>query len=71
LNSIVDGISGKVVALGPLDVPSPSKAFAHCLQIVLKSADHRQLRDAAKKISAELQRNRKIRLTVDVDPLKI
>jgi primosomal protein N' (replication factor Y) (superfamily II helicase) len=71
LSRIVDGADGNVMALGPVEVPARSKRYACCSQIILKSADHKQLREAARKILTELEKNKKIRVTVDVDPLKI
>jgi primosomal protein N' (replication factor Y) (superfamily II helicase) len=71
LSSVMEGIRSNVTALGPINVPAHSKSHAYCSQIILKSADHKQLRDAAKKIVGALQRNKKITVTVDVDPLKI
>jgi primosomal protein N' (replication factor Y) (superfamily II helicase) len=60
-----------VTVLGPLDVPPPSKAYTHCLQIILKSADNKRLHTTAKYLLGKLEENKKFKLVVDVDPLKI
>ena len=60
-----------VTVLGPLEVPSHSKSYSHCEQIILKSADNRRLHDMAKAFLELLEKNKKIRVVVDVDPLKI
>jgi primosomal protein N' (replication factor Y) (superfamily II helicase) len=67
------GVCGddKVVVLGPVEAPAVSRRYPYCSQIILKSADHKQLRETAKKILAGLAKNKRLKVTVDVDPLKI
>ncbi len=60
-----------VTVLGPLEVTSHSKSYSRCDQIILKSADNRRLHDMAKAFLELLEKNKKIRVVVDVDPLKI
>jgi primosomal protein N' (replication factor Y) len=61
----------KVKILGPVEAPTPSGRYASCVRIILKSGDNKRLREEARKIVNALEKNRKIRIMVDVDPLKI
>jgi primosomal protein N' (replication factor Y) len=71
LSEIMGEANRNVTALGPVEVHAHSKSHAYCWQIIFKSADQRRLRDAVRKIVDALQRNKEIKVTIDVDPLKI
>jgi len=71
LNESAAFSDNKVTLLGPVEVPARSKRYDRCYQIILKSADPKQLRERAKKILAGLEKNKKIKVALDVDPLKI
>jgi primosomal protein N' (replication factor Y) (superfamily II helicase) len=60
-----------VTILGPVEVPSSSKSYEQAHHILLKSKDNRRLHEMAKTLLSKLEGNRKIRVTVDVDPVKI
>jgi primosomal protein N' (replication factor Y) len=60
-----------VTILGPVEVPSKSKAYEQSHQILLKSRDNKRLHEMAKSLLRNLEADRKIKVIVDVDPLKI
>jgi primosomal protein N' (replication factor Y) (superfamily II helicase) len=61
----------EVTLLGPLEIPSNNKKYACCSQIIMKSGNSRRLHEAAQKILLLMVENKKIRVVIDVDPLKI
>jgi len=60
-----------VTILGPVEVPSKSKSYAGCYQILLKSRDSRRLHKMAKSLLIRLESDKKIKIVTDVDPIKI
>ena len=60
-----------VTVLGPIEVPSALKSYGQCHHILLKSKDNRRLHAMAGILLSKLQGNNKLRVTVDVDPIKI
>jgi primosomal protein N' (replication factor Y) len=60
-----------VTVLGPVEVPSTSKSYEQSHHILLKSKDNRKLHEMAKMLLSNLVGNGKIRVAVDVDPIKI
>ena len=60
-----------VTILGPVEVPSKSKSYEQSHQILLKSRDNKRLHEMAKSLLRNLEADRKIKVIVDVDPLKI
>lgn len=60
-----------VEALGPVEIPSYAKSYKHCVQIMIKSKDSRATHASTKKILDRLEKNKGLRINVDVDPLKI
>ncbi len=60
-----------VTVLGPIEATSSSKSFGQCHHILLKSKDNKRLHEMAKILLAKLEENKKIKVAVDVDPIKI
>ncbi|HTZ17572.1 MAG TPA: primosomal protein N' [Dissulfurispiraceae bacterium] len=60
-----------VSIFGPVEVPSASKAYGQCHHILLKSRDSRKLHEMAKTLLSGLECDKRIKVVVDVDPLKI
>ncbi|HMK56154.1 MAG TPA: primosomal protein N' [Dissulfurispiraceae bacterium] len=60
-----------VTILGPVEVPSKSKSYERCCQVLLKSRDSRKLHKMAKTLLGRLESDKKIRVVADVDPFKI
>lgn len=60
--------SGKVEILGPLEVPSGLKGYTRCWRVMIKSSDRRSAGAVARRIQQFFDKERFVRVMVDVDP---
>ena len=69
----ITGESGDADAelLGPVEVPSALKSHRHCIQVLVKSKDSKNVHSAARNILNKLEEIKGLTVRVDVDPLKI
>lgn len=64
-------ISGTVEILGPLEIPSGLKGFTQCWRVMIKSPDRKPAGVVAERIQKLFEKDKLVRVVVDVDPYRI
>jgi primosomal protein N' (replication factor Y) len=72
IRKIIDNIDANgLELLGPVEIPSALKSYKHCIQILIKSMDRKLIHNEARNLLKKLEELKRIKINVDVDPLKI
>lgn len=65
------GSAKGIEVLGPAEVPCPSKARGRCFHLLLKGKERKALHEAAEEMAQRGEGVRGVRVSIDVDPLKV
>ncbi|MBZ0158164.1 MAG: primosomal protein N' [Alphaproteobacteria bacterium] len=65
------GRTKEVEVLGPVEVPCPAKAGRRCFHLLIKAKERKALHEAAAEMLRKLESTKGLKVSIDVDPLRL